>query len=52
MTSQPRHENRYCRPCRQTIRHERRGDALVCERCQTVQRPPSAWAIRTGQAAS
>jgi hypothetical protein len=52
MRAQPKQENRYCRPCRQTCRHDRHGDSLACQRCGTVQRPPSAWVVRTGQAAS
>jgi len=43
MRGQPSHENRYCRPCKQTCRHERVGTALCCERCGLEKRPPEEW---------
>lgn len=43
MRKQPAHENRYCRPCKQTCRHERVGTALYCERCGLEKRPPEEW---------
>lgn len=35
----PAQENRYCPCIRQTVRHTRQGEALVCQRCGSAKYP-------------